>query len=215
MWVQKKIFFNKKNITKYLIGITFLLIMGWWTFKTMKICFSFPLGIPIAAFIFLIWGLFVAQQITPVIANFWGDMFFAPRAKLELPPEILSPIKGMIVNDEFSEAIRELNNLLARKPYQPEAYYMLVEIYENNIHNSTLALEMIENYFAQKKVDYSNENIEMLLLYADICENENYLVKAEELLNHEIKNKIYSDAEKKTIQMRLENIGKNPNFETQ
>lgn len=65
------------------------------------------------------------------------------------------------------------------------------------------AMELIEKYFKQKEVYIFDENIEMLLLYADICAEHNALKKAQSILKQEIKRKGYSDTKRKQLQIRL------------
>jgi hypothetical protein len=99
-----------------------------------------------------------------------------------------------------------LNELLEEKPFSPEPYYILVELYANDLNNYLHAMELIENYFEQKKVYAFEENIEMLLLYTDICQDHNYLQKAQRFLKQEIKRKGYSELKRKRLEIRLEAI---------
>jgi hypothetical protein len=67
-------------------------------------------------------------------------------------------------------------------------------------------MELIEEYFNQEKVYCFDENIDMLLLYADICQEHNYLHKAQRLLVQEIKRKGYPELKRKRLETRLEAI---------
>lgn len=152
------------------------------------------------------WGMIAARLLAPVIGNWLGGTIFYPKSYLKTVPEILSPIKGMIAREEYDEAIDELNKLLAEKPFSPEPYLILVEIYENDLKDHHRAMELIETYFGQKKVYAFDENIEILLLYADICAEHNYLQKAQRILQQELGRKGYSDEKRKRFQTRLEAI---------
>lgn len=152
------------------------------------------------------WGIIVARLVAPVVGNWFGGTIFYPKSYLKTVPEILSPIKGMIAREEYDDAIDELNELLDEKPFSPEPYLILVEIYENDLKDHHRAMELIEAYFGQEKVYAFDENIEMLLLYADICAEHNYLQKAQRILQQELSRKGYSDEKRKRFQARLEAI---------
>jgi energy-converting hydrogenase A subunit M len=118
----------------------------------------------------------------------------------------MSPIKGKIARREYDEAIEELNELLEGKPFSPEPYSILVEVYANELNDYSHAMELIEEYFNQEKVYCFDENIDMLLLYADICQERNYLKKAEALLAREAARKSYPEIKRKALETRLEAI---------
>ena len=160
----------------------------------------------IGAVLGLFWGIIIARLAAPAIGEWLGNLFYAPKEYLETIPEILSPIKGRIAREEYNEAIKELDELLAQKPFSPEPYLILVEIYANNLNKSLHAMELIENYFNQEIVYIFEENTEMLLLYADICQEHNYLSKAQKLLEQEVKRKGYPELKRKRLQARLEAI---------
>lgn len=151
-------------------------------------------------------GFFIAHRIGYGIGATFGDAVFYPKHFLKIAPDIMSPIKGRIAREEYDEAIEELNDLLEEKPFSPEPYQILVEIYAIELNDYHHAMKLIEKYFSQEKVYAFDENIEMLLLYADICQDHNYLPKAQALLEQEVKRKGYSPLKRKRLQARLEAI---------
>jgi hypothetical protein len=151
-------------------------------------------------------GLFIAHRIGYGVGTTFGDAIFYPKRYLKTPPYIMSPIKGKIARREYDEAIEELNELLEGKPFSPEPYSILVEVYANELNDYSHAMELIEEYFNQEKVYCFDENIDMLLLYADICQEHNYLHKAQRLLVQEIKRKGYPELKRKRLETRLEAI---------
>lgn len=151
-------------------------------------------------------GFFIAHRIGHGVGATFGDAVFYPKNYLKIAPDIMSPIKGKIVKEEYDEAIEELNELLEEKPFSPEPYHILVELYAIELNDYQRAMELIENYFRQKKVYAFDENIEMLLLYADICQEQGYLPKAQRILEQEVKRKGYSEIKRKRLQTRLEAI---------
>lgn len=155
-------------------------------------------GFPIATFI--------AHRVGRRVGGFFGDAVFYPQRYLKIAPDIMSPIKGKITREEYDEAIEELNALLEEKPFSPEPYLILVETYAVELNNYLRAMELIENYFGQEKVYAFDENIDMLLLYADICQEHNYLQKAQQILEQEVKRKGYPTLKRKRLQTRLEAI---------
>ena len=152
------------------------------------------------------WGIIIARLLAPKIGNWVGNLFYAPKEYLKTAPDIMSPIKGKIAREEYDEAIEELNELLEEKPFSPEPYLILVEVYANDLENYLHAMALIENYFGQEKIYAFDENIEMLLLYADICQEHNYLQKAQLILKQEVKRKGYPVLKRKGLQTRLEAI---------
>lgn len=151
-------------------------------------------------------GFFIAHRVGHGVGATFGDAVFYPKHFLKIAPDILSPIKGRIAREEYDEAIEELNALLEEKPFSPEPYLILVEVYANELNDHHHAMELIENYFSQEKVYAFDENIEMLLLYADICQEYNYLQKAQAILEQEVKRKGYPALKRKRLQTRLEAI---------
>ena len=154
-------------------------------------------------------GFFVGHSIGRKAGGTFGDAVFYPKNYLKTAPDIMSPIKGRIAREEYDEAIEELNELLAKKPFSPEPYLILVEVRANDLSDYLRAMELIEEYFSQEKVYVFDENIEMLLLYADICQEHNYLPKAQKILEQEVKRKGYSALKRKRLQTRLEAIKEN------
>ncbi|MCK4981716.1 MAG: hypothetical protein KAS17_02270 [Victivallaceae bacterium] len=152
------------------------------------------------------WGIIIARLLAPKIGDWFGNLFYTPKQYLKTAPDIMSPIKGRIAKEDYNEAIEELNALLEEKPFSPEPYLILVEIYANDLNDYLHAMELIENYFGQKIVYAFDENIEMLLLYADICQEHNYHQKAQRILEQEVKRKGYPEIKRKRLQARLEAI---------
>jgi hypothetical protein len=153
-----------------------------------------------------IWGLLIARLLAPKIGDWFGGSIYYPKIHLKTAPHIMSPLKGLIAREQYDEAIAELNELLEKKPFSPEPYLILVEVYANNLDDYYHAMELIENYFNQEKVYVFEENIEMILLYADLCQEHNYLTKAQLILEQEVKRKGYSALKRKRLQTRLEAI---------
>lgn len=160
----------------------------------------------VGAVLGVFWGIIIARLAAPAIGDWFGNLFYAPKAHLKTVPEILSPIKGRIAREEYDEAIEELSELLDKKPFSPEPYLILVEVYANDLSDYGHAMELIESYFSQEKVYCFDENIDMLLLYADICQERNYLSKAQKLLEQEVKRKAYPEIKRKRLETRLEAI---------
>ena len=182
----------------------------WYSWRFLELCFSGEFGWfggIFAVGLLTIWGIIAARFAAPILGNSFGDIFYTPKQYLRTPPDIMSPIKGKIARQEYDEAIEELNELLEEKPFSPEPYLILVETYASELKNYLHAMELIENYFNQEKVYVFEENIEMLLLYADICQEHNYLSKAQKLLEQEVKRKAYPELKRKRLETRLEAIG--------
>lgn len=157
-------------------------------------------------------GFFIGHSVGRKVGSSFGDSIFYPKQYLKTPPHITSPIKGRIARREYKEAVERLNELLEEKPFSPEPYNILVEVYANELSNYVHAMELIENYFNQEKVYCFDENIDMLLLYADICQDHDLLHKAQKLLEQEVKRKGYPKIKRKRLEARLETITSNNEF---
>ena len=190
-------------------GIPLTCIGIWYSIKIFKICFSGAIswfGGILAVALLTIWGVIAGRFAAPRMGSWFGNLFYAPKEYLKTAPNIMSPIKGKIARREYDEAIEELKDLLDENPFSPEPYLILVEVYAVELNDYQHAMELIENYFNQEKIYTFDENIEMLLLYADICQEHNYLHKAQGLLEQEVKRKGYPELKRKSLQTRLEAI---------
>ena len=141
------------------------------------------------------------------------DGLFNSSGKFKAPPEQLSPIKGLIVEGKTAQAIDNLNAILERQPFAPEPYLMLVELYLEQTGQQQNIAEMIQKYFTnlsrhnrkrkQKKLSIVPENIELLMIYSDTCQELGSIQSAIELLAHEAECEDYSVPDKKAIIKRL------------
>lgn len=197
------------NYGSYIWGIPAASIGLWFTYNFCASCFKGEFGWMggiLAVALLTVWGVIAGRIFAPRAGEWYGNLFYTPKAYLKTPPDIMSPIKGRIARREYDEAIEELNELLEEKSFSPEPYLILVEVYAIELNDYFHAMELIENYFSQKKVYAFDENIEMLLLYADICQEHNYLHKAQKLLEQEVKRKGYPELKRKRLETRLEAI---------
>jgi len=174
---------------------------------TWGIMSSFGIAAGFVGSIFgVFWGIIIARLLAPKIGGWIGGTLYYPENHLKTAPDIMSPVKGRIARKKYDDAIKELNELLEEKPFSPEPYLILVEVYAIELNDNLHAMALIENYFGQEKVYAFDENIDMLLLYADICQEHNYLQKAQRILEQEVKRKGYPALKRKRIQTRLEAI---------
>lgn len=155
-------------------------------------------GIPI--------GICIGAAIGKKVGRAWGDAIFYPLSYLKSPPDMLSPIRGMLARAEYEPAIAELNAMLAEKPFSPEPYLLLTETWAGELHDYRRALELTEAYFNREKIESCDENIDLLLLYADLCEEHGGLEQARLLLEREIARKGYPEIKRQCLQSRLETI---------
>jgi outer membrane protein assembly factor BamD (BamD/ComL family) len=114
---------------------------------------------------------------------------------------------------QYPEAVKKLNSLLKKYPFNPQALLILVQIQVEAMNNHRLALELIEEYFTQPNVTPAEENIEMLSICAGICENENLIPKVRGLLEYELKRKGYSDSDRKRLLSYLRTLDEKDGLE--
>ncbi len=149
------------------------------------------------------------DSLAPIIV----DGIFNPGGKFKAPPEQLSPIKGLIVEGKNEEAIENLNAILERQPFAPKPYLMLIELYLEQTGQQQKIVDMIQKYFTnlsrhnvkrkQNKLSVIPENIELLMIYSDTCQELGLIQSAIELLAHEAECKDYSVPDQKAIIKRL------------
>ena len=212
--VRFKIYVLLRKYGLYILTIPLAGIGIWYSFKFIGLCFSGELdwfGGILAVGLLTFWGMITASIIAPRLGSSFGNFFYAPKIYLKTPPDILSPIQGMIARQEYLSALEELNELLEKKPFSPEPYLIMVETYAHELNDYSRAMALIEEYFTRKKIYPFDENIDMLLLYADICHERKHLHKAEKLLEQEVIRKGYSELKRKRLQARLEAIKDNCN----
>jgi hypothetical protein len=158
-------------------------------------------------------GLCFAHQFLGKIGQWFGDLIYMPSTGGREAAETLSPIKGLISAEEFSEAVVKLDAVLERKPFEPEPYLMLIEIYLEHLEQPGKVVDMIEQYFEnlslsccgsnRKKNTMAIQNVEMLMIYSDTCQELGKLQNAIDLLSQEVVRKSYSAPDKNTLTKRL------------
>lgn len=196
----------KKQITKYIIAVPALILAVYFSWKLIKICSPRPRGEYVAYLVYALWGLFVLHQLKPFWEKAFGRFYPLGKAKGKLTPELKIEISTMIMNSQSQKAVEKLNSILRKVNYQPEATLMLAQIYENNLGNPRMALDIIEDYFSQEKVHPLDENIEMLLLHANISSKLSLHDKSQGLLSFEIKRKGYSESQLQRLNSCLEEV---------
>ena len=149
-------------------------------------------------------GLCFASVFAPKIGAFCGNLVYTPLEYLKKAPEKIAPVKGMIELEKYPEAIAALDEILARKPFDPAPHLLLVEIYMDRLNDKNQAAELIEKYFRNPKLKSVPENDEMLMRYSDICLEQNRPEPAIALFRAVLNAKGYSAPERKGLGVRLE-----------
>jgi len=156
----------------------------------------------------LVWTVFAALCFYNVFGSKIGmsfaGMFYTPLEYLKKAPEKIAQVKGLIEQEKYPEAIAALNEILERKPFDPQPYLLLVEIYMDRLNDNNQALELIEKYFRNPKPKVSPENVEMLMRYSDICLEQNRPEPAIALFEAQLNIKGYSEPERRGLSLRLE-----------
>ena len=194
---------NKKNIVLGIAGIL-CLITGIYFMGAS----SNPVGQIAGLVIGLVFGVFggmcFAYIVAPKVGSSFGNFVYTPLEYLKKAPEKIAPVKGMIEQQKYPEAITALNEILARKPFDPAPYFILVEIYMDRLNDKSRTAELIEKYFRNPGLKAVPENIEMLMRYSDICLEQNRPEPAIALFKVVLNAKGYSGPERKGLGLRLE-----------
>ncbi len=191
---------DQRNITLSVIGVCFA-AAAVWAMSTVNI-----VGV-LAAWAFgTLAGLCFASFFTPKIGTFCGNFVYTPLEYLKKAPEKIAPVKGMIEQEKYPEAIAALDEILARKPFDPAPYLLLVEVYMDRLNDKNQTAELIEKYFRNPKLKAVPENVEMLMRYSDICLEQKRPEPAITLFDSQLKVKGYSDPEWRVLGLRLEGL---------
>ena len=194
---------NKKKIIVSLIGL-------FCAYRAFAAISGVSGGIAAVAglIIGLVWIVFAALCFYNVfgskIGMLLGSSFYTPLEYLKKAPEKIAPVKGMIEQEKYPEAIAALNEILARKPFDPAPYLLLVEVYMDRLNDKNQTAELIEKYFRNPKLKAVPENVEMLMRYSDICLEQKRPEPAIALFMAVLNAKGYSAPERKSIGLRLE-----------
>jgi len=194
---------DKKNIVLGIAGILCLTIGIYFMGAS-----SNPVGQIAGLVIGLVFGLFAgmcfAYIVAPKMGSSFGNFVYTPLEYLKKAPEKIAPVKGMIEQEKYPEAIAALNEILARKPFDPAPYLLLVEVYMDRLNDKNRTAELIEKYFRNPRLKAVPENVEMLMRYSDICLEQNRPEPAIALFNAVLNAKGYSAPERKALGLRLE-----------
>lgn len=149
-------------------------------------------------------GICFASVLAPKIGEICGCSVYTPLDYLKKAPEKIACVKGLIEQEKYPEAIAALNDVLARNPYDPQSYLLLVEIYMDRLDDKNQTAELIEKYFQNPKLKALPENVEFMLRYSDICLAGNSPEAAIALFRRELGRKGYSAPEARSLTLRLE-----------
>ena len=194
---------DKKNIVLAIIGILCSIAAIYFMGSA-----STPMGQLIGFVIALIFMGFAAicfaYIIAPKIGSSFGCFVYTPLDYLRKAPEKIAPVKGLIEQEKYQEAIAALDGILERNQFDPQPYLLLVEIYMDRLNDRNRTVELIEKYFWNPKLKVFPENTEMLMRYSDICLEQNHPEPAIALFGSQLNVKGYSAPERNALGLRLE-----------
>lgn len=125
--------------------------------------------------------------------------------KAEPNPPRLEYLQGLIKRRQYAEAepllIDELNDF----PKSINLLMLLAEVYVSLPGKMNDAFYLIESHFTDTEARVE-EDISVLMLYADLCEDNHKLDYAAELLESELDSNKYPEVDLKSIKRRLEAI---------
>jgi len=157
-------------------------------------------------------GMCFASVLAPKIGDICGNQVFFPLKYLKEPAEIISRIRGMVEREKYQAAIEATNEMLARNPFDPLLFLLLIEVYMDRLNDKKQAAALIEKYFLNRqenpKLKVSPENVELLMRYSDICLEQKHPEPAIALFQNELSRKEYSDPDRRTLTLRLEALMK-------
>lgn len=136
----------------------------------------------------------------------WVGGIFYPSARLKEPASNLSPIQGKIAAGRVEEACAELREELSARPDQARAVRMLMDLYLQRKHNPAAALETALAYLEREERKEDEEAAFLVLRASDCLLKLRRRDAAEDLLRNELKRRIYTARERKTLQRRLASI---------
>lgn len=158
----------------------------------------------------LVWAgladIFFAFSLVLKIGNRLSTFLYLPLEYLKSPVEQFGTIRGLIENQEYDKAIASLNEILARKPFDPTATLLFAEILFEHKNEPEHGAALVQAYFAAPKLKAQSENIELLLRFCDYAAAQNKHATALKMLEQELIRPGYSTPEQKVLRLRLEAV---------
>ena len=122
------------------------------------------------------------------------------RTRLKTPPPLLSIPAGMIARGEWDGALQELLILEQQHPGEPALTLLLRDLYADHLEDPAAAMAAAERYFACPKRRQGEENVTLLMKYADAAPVDQALV----LLKKEYGNRhFYLRSQRRRIAARI------------
>ncbi len=103
------------------------------------------------------------------IAEGMVDSLLAPRRFRDRPAPIITPIKGLIKVERYSEAYERLKELLEGAPEVVEIRIMLFDLLAGPLDHPEEAMRVTEHYFTRPERIHDPGNAQLLLRYAGLA----------------------------------------------
>ncbi len=140
-----------------------------------------------------------------VIVNHWIESVVYGSTgmsdKAEPSPPRLEFLQGLVKQKRYAEAEPLLIEELNAFPKSVKLLFLLAEVYAVDPARLDQALEVLRGYFESRE-DIVDEDVDLLMLYADLCEDAGNIAAACSLFEVEI-DKEHSEVNKKSIRRRF------------
>jgi hypothetical protein len=126
--------------------------------------------------------------------------------KAEPSPPRLEFLQGLVKQKRYDEAEPMLIEELKDFPKSVRLLFLLAEVYVSDPAKNGMARGLLRGYFELRE-DIVEEDVDLLMLYADICEDAGKISAARTMLEAEL-DKAHPKVNLKSIRRRLEALNK-------
>jgi len=178
MWMQEGIAFERKDQIGAVFNFFIIILL------------SLVLGI-ISVLFFL----------RNIVARFI-DSLLAPRKFRDRPAPLISPVKALIKQERYDEALERLDALIETDPETPTLWMMRFDLLSREFNDPEEALRTTETYFVRPGRICSDNNAKLVLRYAELARKLERNNDAIQLLTAELHRSGtgYSRAERKLLE---------------
>lgn len=154
-------------------------------------------------------SLLCVRYFLPAFAEAFADFLLMPRRFLDKAPLILSSHYGDLANGAYQKVIDDLQDFPAEAFLNPEVVFLYAQACMRCPGYREEGLLKMEAFFRSRSREKDNENnIKLLMFYADVARNHRPAAHIIGILNNEAKNRCYNDNEKRAIRTRCAALGK-------
>ena len=198
-------FFRKRKFSDVFFKILFWIVF---LIAAFMACIVFSRGnLPLLFLGLLPFGylsaiLFIKVYL-PGIADKFAYGFLFPRTYLDKAPPVLSPYQAMLSAGRYAEAFEALTPLAEQHPDDADVIFLYASAGMNLEGRGDLVFQKMTRFFGESVRNGQADNARLLFFFADQAVKTGRTEQLNDILRREMKRSCYTDAEKRSIGIRL------------